>query len=124
MKQLKDYIISESIENDFNFNISLFDNGKLEWVNLFKKIQKSIKSKEDTNLEIDGGKLGVINVIFYDKKSNICTLRISMKDLSKYVKIDANESDHYNEVNLKNETITDATIKMKNIINKIKESLK
>jgi len=121
MKQLKDYLISESYENDFNFNISIFDNGKLEWVNLYKKIIKSIKSEEDTNLEIDGGRLGTINVIFYNKsvKSKSCDLRIAMKDLSKHVKLE-NEGD---EVIFKNESINDAIIKMQNIINKLKKVL-
>lgn len=120
MKNLKDFLISESQDNSFNFNISLFNNGKLEWIKLYKQIIKSINSKSDTLLSIDGGKLGSINVEFTNKNSNVCDLRISMKDLSKYVKFDKDVNDEFIEEKL---PIKDAIIKMQNIINKIKESL-
>ena len=121
MKSLQEYLLVESIENNFNFNISLFDNGKLEWVKLYKNINKSIeKSKEDTIVNIDAGKLGNINIEFTNKSSNICDLRIAMKDLSKYVKFDKEVNDEYIEEKL---PIKDALLKTKNIINKIKEAL-
>ena len=120
MKSLQEYLLVESLENNFNFNISLFDNGKLEWVKLHKKIVKSIESKDDTIVNIDAGKLGNINIEFTNKSSNICDLRIAMKDLSKYVKFDKEVNDEYIEEKL---TIKDALLKTKNIINKIKEAL-
>lgn len=121
MKSLQEYLLNESIDNNFNFNISLFDNGKLEWTKLYKNIVNSIeKSKDDTILNIDAGKLGNVIVEFTNKSSNTCNFRIAMKDLSKYVKFDKEVNDEYIE---EKSTMKDLLMKMKNIINKIKEAL-
>ena len=55
MKDIKEYIL-ESSNNEFTCNISQVESGKRNDAFLFKKIQKSLESKKDTNISVDCGK--------------------------------------------------------------------
>ena len=121
-KIIRKHLYESENNNDIEFNISKFNNGSKDSVNLMKKIVNSIKDIDnDTNINIDCGKLGLLSIKFTDKnKSQQCNISIVMKDLSKYVKFD---SDIENEFN-KKLTFKDGVLIMQNVINTIKSKIK
>ncbi len=84
MKNIKEYIL-ESQNNEFNCNISQVESGKRNDAFLFKKIQKSLESKKDTNISVDCGKAGVCEIKFTNFENNTCDISIRLKDLGKYM---------------------------------------
>lgn len=85
MKNIKEYIL-ESSNNEFTCNIYQVESGKLNDALLFKKIQKSLESKKDTNISVDCGKAGVCYIEFTNFSNNTCDISIRLKDLRKYMK--------------------------------------
>ena len=85
MKDIKQFIL-ESQNNEFNCNISQVESGKRNDVFLFKKIQKSLESKKDTNISVDCGKAGVCEIEFTNFENNTCDISMRLKDLGKYMK--------------------------------------
>ena len=88
MKDIKRFILESSI-NEFSCHISQVDSGKYNDMLLFKKIQKSLESKKDTNISVDCGKAGVCYIEFSNFGHNIhdysCDFRMRLKDLGKYM---------------------------------------
>ena len=121
-KIIKKYLYESENNNDIEFNISKFNNGSKDSVNLMKKIVNSIKDIDnDTEINVDCGKLGLLTIKFTNKtKQQQCEITITMKDLSKYIKFD---SDVENEFN-KKLTFKDGVLIMQNVINKIKQKIK
>ena len=65
---------------------------------IFKKIQKSLESKKDTNISVDCGKAGVCYIEFTNFENNSCDISMRLKDLGKYMKfskeVDSEWTDH------------------------------
>ena len=97
MKNIKEYIL-ESSNNEFTCNIYQVESGKLNDALLFKKIQKSLESKKDTNISVDCDKAGVCYIEFTNFENNSCDISIRLKDLGKYMKfskeVDSEWTDH------------------------------
>ena len=97
MKDIKEYIL-ESSNNEFTCNIYQVESGKRNDAFLFMKIQKSLESKNDTNISVDCGKAGVCYIEFTDFENNSCDISIRLKDLGKYMKfskeVDSEWTDH------------------------------
>ena len=68
MKDIKRFIL-ESSNNEFTCHISQVESGKRNDAFLFKKIQKSLESKKDTNISVDCGKAGVCEIEFTELSS-------------------------------------------------------
>ena len=85
MKDIKEYML-ESKDTSFSCNISQVESGKRNDAFLFKKIQKSLESKKDTNISVDCGKAGVCYIEFTNFENNSCDISIRLKDLGKYMK--------------------------------------
>ena len=85
MKDIKEYIL-ESKDTSFSCNISQVESGKRNDAFLFKKIQKSLDSKKDTNISVDCSKAGVCYIEFTNFENNSCDISIRLKDLGKYMK--------------------------------------
>ena len=85
MKDIKEQIL-ESKDTSFSCNISQVESGKRNDAFLFKKIQKSLESKKDTNISVDCGKAGVCYIEFTNFSNNTCDISIRLKDLRKYMK--------------------------------------
>ena len=67
-KIIKKHLYESENNNDIEFNISKFNNGTKDSVNLMKKIVNSIKDIDnDTNINIDCGKLGLLKIEFTNK---------------------------------------------------------
>ena len=79
-------------------NIYQVESGKRNDDFLFKKIQKSLESKKDTNISVDCGKVGVCYIEFTKFENNSCDISIRLKDLGKYMKfskeVDSEWTDH------------------------------
>ena len=86
MKELKDYINEALNDNEFTCNISQVESGKRNDAFLFKKIQKSLESKKDTNISVDCGKAGICEIEFTNFENNTCNISMRLKDLGKYMK--------------------------------------
>lgn len=84
MKDIKQFIL-ESLNQEFSFNISQVESGKRNDAFLFKKIQKSLESENNTNLFIDCGKLGTCDIEFTNFNNKSCDISIRLKDLGKYM---------------------------------------
>lgn len=85
MKDIKRFIL-EASSNEFTCNISQVESGKRNDVFLFKKIQKSLESKKDTNITVDCGKAGACYIEFTNFENNSCDISMRLKDLGKYMK--------------------------------------
>ena len=85
MKDITSFIL-EASNNEFTCNISQVESGKRNDVFLFKKIQKSLESKKDTNISVDCGKAGVCEIEFNNFENNSCDISMRLKDLGKYMK--------------------------------------
>lgn len=86
MKDIITYI-NETLDNSsFNLNISQVESGKRNDAMLFKKIQKSLESKQETHISVDCGKSGSCEIEFTNFNNNICDISMRMKDLGTYMK--------------------------------------
>lgn len=117
MKNLTEYL-NESLNKDYNFNISQIESGKLNDVKLVNEIKSNVEKFIETNISVDCGSKAPVNISFsnFNKTAKTCDLEFSMNNMSKLINV---EKDIIEE----NLPISDAIQKCFNLLKAIKDKI-